>query len=598
MPGLSVVRGRDAFDDGAVDAALDALRFRDDYARETLYADGEYRIATTAYPSYPVRRVQTDGRVAVLDGELYDVPDAEVPATLERVGRWAAAGDDRALEQWLTAHDGDFVILTLPERGDATVVTDALGRLPTYRAEVAGATVVTREPKFVRELARRAGSPPTVDRLGVAQTLTFGYRLGSRTLFEGMERLPPAARLTLGSGDDGPSGGDAPSTVHVPDFGRKTHRSKSIEENATRLARTFERACRARADAGTTPVVSLSGGLDSRAVAAGLHAAGVPFVAATFAHADGGTDADVRAAREVSETLGVPWTPYRVAQRAANERRLLDEMQGTNSLAMGFVLDFLDWVAADYDDAVLVTGDGGDKAFPTLAPPRSFDSLDDLAAYVFDANAVFAPADAAAVARVDENRLRASVRERLASYPESSLRHRYVHFYVRERGVNWLNLGEDRNRRVCWSASPFYAYPFFADAMNCPDDQKARSRLYRRFVAELAPEVLDVTYADFGAPVASAEYAAKRATYDALSRYPRIKGRVLDLVAGGGGGDSDVARQLRARIATSDAVAGTFDVDAIARVLDGGSVNDGGVYDLLTLTSLVDDLHAGAEMEA
>jgi asparagine synthase (glutamine-hydrolysing) len=324
----------------------------------------------------------------------------------------------------------------------------------------------------------------------------------------------------------------------------------------------------------------------------------VPFVAATFARADGGTDADVRAAREVSEALDVPWTPYRVTQRAASERRLLDEMQGTNSLAMGFILDFLDGVAAEYADPVLMTGDGGDKAFPSLAPPRSFDSLDDLAAYVFDANAVFAPADAAAVARVDEDRLRETVRRRLASYPESSLRHRYAHFYVRERGVNWLNLGEDRNRRACWSASPFYAYPFFVDAMNCPDGQKARSRLYRRFVAELAPELLDVTYADFGAPVASTEYAAKRAAYDALARYPRLKGRVLGLVTGRSGGDSDVARQLRARLATSDAAAETFDVGAITRVLDEGAVDDGGAYDLLTLASLVDDLRAGAETKA
>ena len=588
MPGLSVVRGRDAFDDATLDAALDSLRFRDDYERETLYADGEYLVAATAYPSYPVRRVETDDWIAVLDGRLYDVADEDVPATLERVGRWAVEGDDAALEKWLAARDGDFVILALPRGGgDAVVVNDALGRLPVFRASVGGADVVTREPKLVTELARRAGDRPVVDRLGVAQTLVFGYRLGSRTLFEGVDRLPPGSRTTLGEGG-------APTAVRVHDFGRRPHGSKSVDENAARLAEKFVTACRNRSDAGTTTVVSLSGGLDSRAAAAGYRAAGVPFVTATFDRVGGNTAPDVRAAREVANVLDAPWTSYRVRRDEADMRELLDVMQGTNSVSMGHMVEFLSGVAADHDAPVLVTGDGGDKAFPDLRPRRSFDSLDGLLRYVLEANSIFSPADAAAIARVDEDRLVASVRERLASYPESSLSDRYVHFYARERGINWLNLGEDRNRHYCWSVSPFYALPFFTDAMGCPGDQKARSRLYRRFIAELAPEVLDVEYADFGAPVTSAEYAVKRFAYDTLTGYPRLKDSLLGLVTGRNrvAPDGEAARHLRSRIEASEAVEAMFDVSAVDRALRERSVETRGVYDLATVAAMVGNLYA------
>ncbi len=588
MPGLSVVRGRDAFDDATLDAALDSLLFRDDYERETLYADGEYVVVATAYPSYPVRRVETDDWVAVLDGRLYDVADEDVPATLERIGQWAVDGDDEALSEWLSARDGDFVILALPKNGgDAVVVNDALGRLPTFRAGVGGADVVTREPKLVTELARRTGDRPMVDRLGVAQTLLFGYRLGSRTLFEGVDRLPPATRARLGEGG-------APASVYVHDFGRTPHASKSVEENAARLAEKFASACRNRSDAGTTSVVSLSGGLDSRAAAAGYCAAGVPFATATFDRAGGDTAADVRAAREVASVLDAPWTAYHVDRDEADMRELLDTMQGTNSVSMGHIVEFLSGVAADHDAPVLVTGDGGDKAFPNLDPGRSFGSLDDLLRYVLEAESVFSTSDAAAIARVDEDRLVASVRERLDSYPESTLADRYVHFYVRERGVNWLNLGEDRNRHYCWSVSPFYALPFFTDAMGCPADQKSRSRLYRRFIAELAPEVLDVEYADFGAPVTSTEYALKRFAYDAFAGYPRLKQSLLNLVTGRNRAapDGEAARRLRSQIETSEAVEAMFDVPAIDRMLREGSVETRGVYDLVTVAAAVDDLYA------
>jgi asparagine synthase (glutamine-hydrolysing) len=152
-----------------------------------------------------------------------------------------------------------------------------------------------------------------------------------------------------------------------------------------------------------------------------------------------------------------------------------------------------------------------------------------------------------------------------------------------------LNLGEDRNRHYCWNVSPFYALPFFRDAMNCPNDQKTRSRLYRRFVGELSETVLDVEYADFGASITSTEYAVKRGVYEVLGRYPRIRDTLVGVVSASpsASGESDVVRELRTR---TESVDGVLDGRAIRRVLDGEDGIDEGGYDLLTVVTLAESL--------
>ena len=589
MPGLTLVGGRDALDDDAVDAALDSLRFFDSYDVETLYEDGERLLAATRYPEYPLYTVDGDERFVALEGELYDVAPADRDAVVRRVARWADGDDDR-LGSWLASTDGEFLLVSVPKAGgDVTVVNDALGRLPAYRANVGGADVVSRELKFVREAARRTGSPLELDRLGAAQTILFGYRMRERTLFDGVLRVPPAARLSVGSSAEG-------ARLYRHDFGERTNRSKSVEENARRLARRFVGACRRRAERSGTPVVSLSGGFDSRSVIAGLAAADAPVEAASFVRPKGRADADVDGARSVAAALDVPWTPYHVAEREEHTRLLLDTMQGSNSLGMSFILDFLCAVRDDYDAPTLFTGDGGDKVFPGVRPARSFEDVDDLLEYILDVKAVNSVEAAATIAGIAPEDLRESVRTTLSLYPESSLADRYLHFYRYERGINWLHLGEDRNRYYCWSTSPFYAFPLFRDAANCPESQKSEMELYRRFLGELSPRLVDLPYADFGAPVTSAEYRLKRWGYDLLHRHPRLKRPVVERLTGDDA--SDVEREIRARTTASDAVSAVLSGPAIHRSVGSAAMNAHGTEELRTVVTLVDDLYAGrAERE-
>ena len=574
MPGLSVLADRDAHDSTDVEDALSSAEFDDDYVVETLYDGESVFVAWSGYPAYPLTRLETDEWHLFVEGMLYDRPAANRGDELEKVASWLVTESDEELARWLSTCDGDFLLAAVHKETEQThLLGDAFARLPTYRATVGGSDVVSRELGVVRALARRADGPLDVDRLAVAQTLLFGYRLGCRTLFDGVERLPPAARLKLG---------DDPAAVFQHDFGVKSYANHSIEENANRLARQFVRACANRTN-GDRTVVSLSGGLDSRAVLGGYSVAGADPIAATFERTGGSTGDEVRIARTVAESLDVPWRSYRVSSPATAEARLLDAKQGMNSLGTAFVVDFLDQLVADVGRGVtLVTGDGGDKALPALAPPRSFADVDGLTEYLVEMNAVLDAPDAAAAAGVEEARLLDSVTERLASFPETSLADRYAHFYVRERGINWLNQGEDRNRYFCWSATPFYATPFFAEAMNCPTEQKEGSRLFRAFLRALDPALETIEYADFGAAPDSREYAVKRAVYERLSRHPRAKEAVLGFLRDDSA-DEEVCRRIRTLLSTDDAPGRALSTEAVGRLLDDDRVPAAGAYDLLTV---------------
>ncbi|KDE59589.2 asparagine synthase [Halostagnicola sp. A56] len=541
--------------------------------------DEEGVVAYSGYDEYPIEVYETDTYTIVLEGHLYGTDDVE--ATVTEAAELVAGARTDELSEWIAERDGDF-LLVISDQDDGTTwaVNDAFGRLPTYRATVGGTTILTRELKVVRELAERIEDGLEPDSLALGQMLLFGYPLGTRTLFEGVEQLPPGSMLELES--------DTTDSVHEFQFDEHANAHRSVEENARRLRDRFVDACQNRAGVTGETVVSLSGGLDSRAVIAGYTHADGELLAATSARTDGSNAAEVDVARQVANALDVPWQSY-VADRTDRHRELLLEMsQGMNNLGMSLGLNFAEQVATDHPNATFVTGDGGDKAIPDLTPSKDVDSMDELVELVVDGQQVFSLEEVADIVDVDPARLTSSVRSRLLSYPESTLEGRYVHFLVRERGINWLNHGEDRTRYYTWSTTPFYALPFFEEAMACPPAQKDGTTLYREFLAQLSPATLEIDYVDFGAPIDSLTYRLKRFGYDWLSEHPDLKDRVFGLLGQGESGADSPPMALAEATSDPSDFREHFSGEAVQRVTwSGGRYTATQQYFLLTLIAAI-----------
>lgn len=595
MPGLTIISDEEASDpEGVLDSCLDAGVLDDRYQAFVYDPSGSGPIAVGAavYEDYPLSVHDIDGYTVVFEGEIYDVNGRnaireKVDAVFNGVlGQRSDPVD--AFCRWLKDRDGEFVIAIIGDDSEeAIVITDALGRLPLYRAEQCDRTVVSRDYGVV---AKAFDGEPEYDRLGIAQFLTFGYSLGERTMLSYVNSVPPATAVHVGSG------GIDTRNYRPFRFDLKYADGRSIEANAETLARLFRQSIRRRASDSLPNVISLSGGLDSRAILAAFEAESLHCETATMDH-EVVAAADVERASELSHLFGREWNRYDLdARKASDFARLMQCKNGRDSLTVAHLIRFFDRLVADYGALTYLAGDGGDKLLPDLRPPRSLDglSMPAVADYILRTESRIDPEDAAKTARIRPHRLHRSVIDRLESYHAADNDQRYVEFLFRERVHNCLFEAEDTNRCYFWSPAPFYSLPFVEYARGIPDAQKTDYRLFGAFLNSLSPKATMVENANYSARPGSIEHRLKAKSFGAVQRYPALLDRVLPIVKRSIGLHSSPEpeaidrRVIREQLLRSQnsSVLEPAGVDTV--LSDGYSRRN--AYLLMTVTAFIDDL--------
>jgi asparagine synthase (glutamine-hydrolysing) len=301
-------------------------------------------------------------------------------------------------------------------------------------------------------------------------------------------------------------------SIFVLNLDEQTREGNTLRANGRELAALFSGACRARAG-GSPNVLSLSGGLDSRAVAAALATSSTPFCLASFD--DGGPRSrnDIRVGHQIAKKLGLAYDVFETPRPAGRDlSRLLRMTAGLNSAAMAFILFFFDHLRATHGEQLnYFTGDGGDKALPLLTAPMRMRDHQHLASYILGRSSIFYAERASALAGVSSSELVDHLTGLLTTYPESSIERKYTHFLLYERARNWLFDGEDRNRAYFTSVAPFYAPGFMRAAQSCPENQKRHMALYREFLLALSRELAVVPYANAGTSITSFRFRATSA---------------------------------------------------------------------------------------
>ncbi|RQG96184.1 asparagine synthase-related protein [Natrarchaeobius oligotrophus] len=510
MPGVSLFHSKTPATNTNSTIELDSLLFFDHYSETIVFEGQSSAVGFTGYESYPVATYETNDYLVLLEGHLYDVSDVRSASLF--VAKKLFNEDMEWLLEWLLDRDAEFVLVAVEkDSGDTVVLNDPLSRLPLYTYSDEDAIYLSREIAYILETA-----DVEPDSMGIAQYLLFGYPLGKRTLYDGVTQVPPASFIRLSDGEI------RSQQLSQIDIEAKRHADKSIDENAARLSDLIASSVRRRASSGTN-VVSLSGGLDSRALAACMTANELPYVAATY-NRGAGTASEVQAAEEVMSVLDGEWHEYQLEGPTAEySDRLLELKRGMNTVGMAYILEFFERLRSDFEDGITYfTGDGGAK-FSSWTPPRNFDSNDDIVEYLLADQTRFSMELVEKLSIHSRDEIEASIHERLESYPESDAGQRFVHFLIKERSLKWGYHGEDRNRYYFWSAAPLYAYPVFEYAMSVPDSQKKQNKLYSRIIESYSADVLDVSYVNYGAPVGSLEYKLKSLIYDLASKQPSLR---------------------------------------------------------------------------
>ena len=596
MPGLSIVYHPDGDrdrQDHRTAESLESLKHFEWYEGSVLHDDGRLFLGFTGYPEYPVTVIETDSAYICLEGLLYGRSGADTRKELERLPAILFENaDDRASggADWLRNADGDFLVFTLNKRsGEVCVLNDVLGRLPVYYHESGGRIIISRELRFITNLLDEIRFDP----MAIAQYLLLGHPLGEKTLFDGIYRMDPASVLRMGP----LRGGLRVEPLLRFDVGEHEERGIDPERYAGMLAESLCRSCGRRADTSGDILVALSGGLDSRTVAACLKKSEVPFTGITFLDSRGTARSDTPLAREIADTLGCPWRMFRKEpSTGADALKLLQIKSGMNYLGMSFSLAICRELRSLYGaDAVLFTGDGGDKLLPDIEPPAPLRDAVSAANYITDFFGILPVDTVSDLTMIDRREILGEVAERLRSYSERDMKMKYVHFLIFERNYKWLFEGEDRNRSLLWVTSPFYSFDFFTSALSCPARYKRSYRLYRDVLRNISPEITSIDYAKWMVPIDSKSidfFCFMRKVYLSLPRAVRRPlGTIYRRNSGGYSSDSAIMECLRGQLERCGPISDYLSKESVLKNLSGCSRT--AIENLFTVTSVIEEHHGG-----
>jgi asparagine synthase (glutamine-hydrolysing) len=585
-------------------SALDSATYNESYKRKILLEEDNYMLGSTIYPEYPVKTIDIGKFWVCIEGRIYGKQNAAVSSNeldelLNCIFSYRS-GEERnrkVIIDWLLQTDGEFVIFALNKKTkDFAIINDVLGRLPLYYHYVEEKEIIiSRELQFILYLTQnRAIDVDRFDRMGIAQFLLFRHPVGSRTLLRNISRIEPGTLVTICNKN---------SEVKIEslyrfNFDKQEYASDTIKRNAENLVSLFSEACRKRANYGNKNIISLSGGLDSRAVAACFHLNKIPcYASSRIDHSwtpSLGKSPEADIAKKVASLFKIEWKNFDFIKPTAEDLvMLLNIKHGSSYLAFSFLLPFLDELKHEHGSSALTifTGHGGDIILADLTPKKKIKNIDDLISRIIRGRGFFSLSEIAALTEVKETEIVNELKHLLASYPENDLNRKYIHYLFYEIDFKFGFESEDINRFYFWSVSPFYAIPFFYYAVNCASRNKSQHNLYREFLMMLSPSAAAISNSNWGCSILSKKYKFLQFILSLTFRYRilrRIMKRIKDNHKGYTRG-SRIIRCITYQINNCNAIANYLSRSKIERIVNNPSeYNRVGIDNLFTVTSLIE----------
>jgi hypothetical protein len=443
---------------------------------------------------------------------------------------WQPADGRAALVQWGSPDREESHAGTIWVRDGRLHARTGIARPdPVYVAELAGAVVVSDRASWAAAVTGRLaaeGGPSDPDPVMLAAFLNTGYPLGEATPYRGVRALAAAVGLTATSGvlelsrerskaiyHNGtatPAGTTRDASAGTPAAAGGPGRS------GTAVAAALADAVAPLADARIPVELSLTGGKDSRLIAAALTAAKVPFRARTHGAAD---HPDVVVAGMIADKLGVEHTVITPKPpAAATPEDVLTRLRCGVLVADGMLSAFENTGRPDPDfaaDPVQVGGHGGELlrgGYATYArnPARGAVQFRRLTTRRLR---LLRPGVAAAYLSSLSPWAAKFARAPLAALDD---------FYLVNRAGRWSAAARQAYLLRSDLVQPFFDERVVAAAGAIPLRDRVSGQLHRDLLRELCPDLADVPLAGRGP--ASTDW--RRSYGDDIAAF--LRGYVLD----------------------------------------------------------------------
>ncbi|MCB2207888.1 MAG: hypothetical protein KQH67_06290 [Bacteroidetes bacterium] len=452
-----------------------------------LLKEKELIILKKGHEKYPVYRIEQPDYMLLVEGKIYrpDILKDEVFKT--HIHGLLHPQKKEASLSYLRKLDGEFIIYLFDKiKAKVVVVNDFLGRLPVYYSH-SGYFILSRDINLVHILTEKI----EFSEQGIYEYMRLGYPLGKRTLFKNLYRLPPSSTMELNGGIHIQS-----QTISLKEWQEAGREVKKQEEA---LYEIFQQAVQHRLEMSTNPVLSLSGGLDSRIIMGEIEKQKKNVAYESFLYKNAIIESDVAVVKKLCSLYDTQFGLTELQEWSPGYfDELINAKYGMNYLGMAFIIPFLKSMAQQYD--VMLTGDGGDKTLAYLFPEKHLFQKD-LASQILQRNEVTSARVCSQIFNFDMAINEQEMRAHLNGYGYPSQDLNYKHFLIFERTKNWLFEGEDRNRQYIWSTSPYYHPGFFQMVHSIDERKKKNFKLYRLFTQLVHPELNKITNANWGFPI-------------------------------------------------------------------------------------------------
>lgn len=468
----------------------------------------------------------------IMEGEIYDYAQLK-NALIERGHRFHTSSDAEFLLHYYEENiealpgamrklDGLFVALIYDRKERKVIIlNDRYGLRPLYYCDRGSYWLLASE---VKAILQDASFARTINLQAVADFFSFGYILGDKTFFEGIRLLPGASIVVL----DG-------SRMLFQRYWNWTDIRKNTgiayQEAVRELGRLWLRAVGRRLDDRRVGI-SLSGGLDSRAIAAAVPRERRPFWAVTFGKKG---CLDERIAARVCHLLGLnhevveldPQTWYHYVERGVY---LTD---GQFNVVHNHAMNAL-YRAKSFFDIELNGYLGGNTVGGSY-----LDGLPRETGRVPYMGQLYGHLNEGGLAPGAQTRL---FRSRYAELPElarQSLAEAFEGggfteetaecFIIQNRGLRFIREGTVVGQSVLENRKPFFDNDFIDFVYSLPDEWRRGSRLYGDMLTALFPEVFEsIPWQKTGLPVTAGAIRKGVARYRRalLQRGTRLAERV------------------------------------------------------------------------
>jgi len=485
---------------------LDEMKHFQWYVTDVLNDDANMIIGRSYYSGYPFAVFQSKKRATLIDGAIYNKSDRKVKGELDKISLAETSLSQllNKVKKFLLSTHGEFIVAKYnKEMQQCLIFNDALGRLPFYhsssRDRFSDMIVMSREVKFIIPFLEKTD----FDILALAEYLLFGYPLGDRTLWKDIKRLPPATVLMM----DTKNNEFLLKKVLSWNLEPKSATMNQVREETRKLVNLFLSSSKNIAQTFSKDyahIVSLSGGLDSRAVLGGLVRVGANPIAYSFPSGEN------RIAKKVAQTLKVKHQVISSSFKITNE----DYVKLTDSLIsmrlrhlVSYLYGFREKIGKK---AILYTGDGGHQVKKEYAYTiRNISNVEKLLQCIIEAEHIFDLDEISSMLDIDKCAFKEHLKKHIMSYPEKTMEGKLIHFKQFERYFKWMFVGEDRNRFFLWSTTPFYSIDLFRTSMKVPQRFKEHYILAKNFLSGLNSLLTRIEYYDRLVPLSIPNWLLK-----------------------------------------------------------------------------------------